>query len=165
MALWHHIWQVLPLSARWRRERSSRWDEKRAQAYAEYGYAIKNVYVQCMRAAGIRFQGTQGDSAEYNEALAELGRMTDERTAKWESVLLLGNPDTVAAARAWHRRVWQTERFARDERADMDSWDALQDQIMVDRDHFYRAARVDLGIASGDLPRGGPWEATAAGAR
>jgi hypothetical protein len=95
--------------ARWRRERSSRWDEKRAQAYAEYGYAIKNVYVQCMRAAGIRFQGTQG--------------------------------------------------------ADIDSWDALQDQIMVDRDHFYRAARVDLGIASGDLPRGGPWEATAAGAR
>jgi len=70
LALWHHIWQVLPLSARWRRERSSRWDEKRAQAYAEYGYAIKNVYVQCMRAAGIRFQGAQGDSAEYNEALA-----------------------------------------------------------------------------------------------
>jgi len=26
---------------RWRRERSSRWDDRRAQAYADYGYASK----------------------------------------------------------------------------------------------------------------------------
>jgi hypothetical protein len=150
--------------ARWRRERSSRWDEKRAQAYAEYGHAIKNVYVQCMRAASIRFRDADGDSADYDEVFAELGRMTDERTAKWESVLLLGNPDTVAAARNWHRRVWQVERFARGERTDMDNWTALLDEIMADRDRFYKAAREDLGIDSGDLPPGGPWEATAAGA-
>jgi hypothetical protein len=150
--------------ARWRRERSSRWDEKRAQAYADYGYAIKNVYVQCMRAASIRFQDADGDSREYDEAFAEIDRMTDERTAKWESVLLLGNPDTVAAARSWHRRVWQVERFARGERTDMDNWRALLDEVMADRDSFYKAAREDLGIASGDLPPGGPWDASVAAA-
>lgn len=41
--------------ARWRREQSARWDDRRAQAYAEYGYAV-NVYVQCLRAAAMRTQ-------------------------------------------------------------------------------------------------------------
>jgi hypothetical protein len=93
--------------ARWRRAQSSRWDQKRAQAYADYGHAVKNVYVQCMRAAELRRQGSDGDPAAYEEALAELERLTDERTAKWESVLLLGHPETIAAARLWHRRAWQ----------------------------------------------------------
>jgi hypothetical protein len=146
---------------RWRRERSSRWDDKRAQAYAEYAYAVKNVYVQCMRAAELRRLGRDGSSAtyavEYEAALTELGKSTDERTAKWESVLLLGNPETITAARVWHRRIWQLERFARGERADDDAWDALLADINVDRASFYAAARRDLGITSGAIPHGGPW--------
>lgn len=98
---------------RWRRERSARWDERRAQAYADYGYAVKRVYVQCMGIVTMRSQAAGGDRVGYAEALAELGKLTDERTAKWESVLLLGNPETIAAARTWHRRVWQVELFAR----------------------------------------------------
>src|SRR5215469_6127592 len=114
---------------RWRREHSSRWDEKRAQAYADYAYAVKNVYVQCMRAAEIRRQGAGRDVAAYEEALTELSKMTDERTAKWESVLLLGNPETIAAARVWHRGIWQAERFARGERTDEDQWDSVLEDI------------------------------------
>ena len=147
--------------ARWRREQSARWDDRRAQAYADYGYAIKNVYVQCTRVAAMRSQGTGGDQVAYDEALAELGKLTDERTAKWESVLLLGNPETITAARAWHRRVWQVERFARGERADTDQWDALMEDITADRARFYAEARRDLGIGSGEIPAGGPWEADA----
>ena len=145
--------------ARWRREQSSRWDEKRAQAYVEYGYAIKNVYVQCRRITDLRSQSTRIKRSDYEEALAELGKLTDERTAKWESVLLLGNPETIAAARAWHRRVWHVELFARGERTDSDEWTALHDGVVVDRARFYAAARRDLGIKSGDVPVGGPWEA------
>jgi hypothetical protein len=84
---------------RWRREQSSRWDEKRAQAYSEYGYAVKNVYVQCLRIANSRLQNSAGDSAGHAEALAQLGALTDERTAKWETVLLLGSPQAITAAR------------------------------------------------------------------
>jgi hypothetical protein len=40
---------------RWRPERSSRWDERRAQAYADYGYAVKNVYVQSTRPLSFAF--------------------------------------------------------------------------------------------------------------
>jgi adenylate kinase family enzyme len=143
--------------ARWRREQSARWDDRRAQAYADYGYVVKNVYVQCMRAAAMRSQ-TGGDRVGYNEALAELSKLTDERTAKWESVLLLGNPETIAAARTWHRRVWQLERFARGERTDTDQWDVLVEDVIADRARFYVEARRDLGIVSGEIPADGPWE-------
>lgn len=81
---------------RWRRERSSRWDEWRAQAYVE-------------------------------------------RTATWESVLLLGHPETITAARTWNRRVWQVERFTRGQRADTDQWDAVHEDINADRGRFYAA--------------------------
>lgn len=75
---------------RWRRERSARWDDRRAQAYADYARAVKNVYVQCMRAYGLRRKET-GAGTACEEALAELERLTDDRTAKWETVLLLGD--------------------------------------------------------------------------
>ena len=90
---------------RWRRERSARWDDRRAQAYADYARAVKNVHVQGMRADGLRRTGT-GARAAYEEALTELERLTDDRTAKWETVLLLGDPETIEAGRTWHRRVW-----------------------------------------------------------
>lgn len=147
--------------ARWRRSQSSRWDEKRAQAYADYGYAVKNVYVQCTRAAELRRQGTGADPAAYEEALAELKKLTDERTAKWEPVLLLGHPQTIAAARVWHRRVWQVERFARGERTDVGQWDSVLEDVIADRARFYTAARRDLGITSGDVPPGDRWGSAA----
>ena len=144
--------------ARWRREQSSRWDDKRAQAYAEYGYAIKSLYVQSLRIANSRMRGDPGDSMDYDKALAELGRLADERAAKWETVLLLGNPQTIAAARTWHRHVWQMEFFARGERTDADQYHTLREDVDTDRARFYEAARRDLGITSGEAPRGGPWD-------
>ena len=125
---------------RWRRERSARWDDRRAQAYAEYAHAVKNVYVQCMRASGLRRKWA-GARAGYKEALTELARLTDDRTARWEAVLLLGDPKAIDAGRTWHRRVWQVERFARGQRTDTEHWQALLDEVTVDRHRFYTAAR------------------------
>jgi hypothetical protein len=142
---------------RWRRERSARWDDRRAQAYADYARAVKNVHVQCMRADGLRRTGTDARAA-YEEALTELERLTDDRTAKWEAVLLLGDPETIEAGRTWHRRVWHEERFARGQRTDTEHWQALMDDVITDRRRFYAAARHDLGITSGDIPHRGPWE-------
>jgi hypothetical protein len=144
---------------RWRREQSSRWDEKRAQAYADYGSAVKNVYVQCRRIAdNYRGEDARSESPDYVEAISELGRLADERTAKWESVLLLGNPETIAAARTWHCRVWDVELYARGERTNAAGWNALLGEVAVARAHFYDEARRDLRIKSGDVPPSGPWE-------
>ncbi|MEU7875430.1 hypothetical protein [Dactylosporangium sp. NPDC049140] len=43
--------------------------------------------------------------------IAELDRAASDREAKWEKLLLLGTPDVVMAARAWHQSVWRLEWF------------------------------------------------------
>lgn len=143
--------------ARRKHERSSRWDQKRAQVYSDYGYAIKNVYVQCCRiATNYRGLGVQRETIDIDEAIEQLGRLTDERTAIWESVRLLGDPKTVQAGHDWHELIWQMERFAHGERANAGEWNTLLARVGACRDRFYAAARKDLGI-SGDLPPSLPW--------
>jgi hypothetical protein len=143
---------------RWQRQQDTRWDERRAQAYAEYGYAVKNVYYLCGRIVNQRGLGPISEQIDITEALNELGRLTSERTAKWESVLLLGNPETVAAAREWHRSIWPMQRFVRAAHTDINEWNTLFDQAAATRERFYDAARRDLGITSGHLPSWEQWE-------
>lgn len=145
--------------ARWKRQQASRWDDRRVQTYAEYGYAVKNVFLLCKRMAVYRGLDTTGDTTiNPANALDELARLATERTAKWESVLLLGNPETIAAARAWHRLIWHMELFARGERTDGSEWTALLSDVDAARARFYEAARQDLGIKSGRIPTADPWE-------
>jgi hypothetical protein len=143
---------------RWRREQESRWDENRAQAYADYGYTVKRHYELCKRLASSRGMPTLSEPLDPVQALDELARSSAERAARWERVLLLGSPDTVAAARVWHRSVWQLELFARGLRDDTPGWKQADLAVQEARSKFYAAARRDLGIKSGHLPEGGPWE-------
>lgn len=141
--------------SRWRREQSSRWDDRRAQAYAEYSNAVKSVYAQVLSIVDARRSGFVTDDA----AIAELDKRVHERTVRWETVLLLGNTETITAGRAWHRRLGHAELFARGERSDPAEYEAVLDQVNADRARFYEAARNDLGIKTGKIPQGGLWEA------
>ena len=151
-------------SRRWQRQQSARWDEKRAQAYAEYGSAVKNVFSLCWHISNSRGLGPMAEQIDLTEALNELRLLGSERTVKWESVLLLGNPETVDAARKWHRLVGKVEVFVREGHTDVSEWEALVDEVNVVRDRFYDAARHDLGIRSGHLPPGSRWKETQADA-
>jgi hypothetical protein len=142
---------------RWQRQQSTRWDEKRAEAYVDYGNAVKNVFYLCGRITNSRGLGLMREHINIADALNELGRLASERSAKWETVLLLGDPDTVLAARTWHRLVGHMQRFVRDYRTDVGEWEALFDKVEAARAAFYEAARRDLGIR-GLLPAGGRWE-------
>jgi hypothetical protein len=143
---------------RWRREQASRWDDKRADAYAEYGNSVKNLHELCKRIAAYRGLQTWTEPLDPAEGLEDLARSAAERAAKWEIVLLLGSPAAVVAARSWHRQVWQMELFAQGVRTDNTQWRTLLDDVAAARYRFYDAARRDLGITSGQLPDSGPWE-------
>ncbi|GAB3885746.1 hypothetical protein GCM10029964_048910 [Kibdelosporangium lantanae] len=69
-----------------------------------------------------------------------------------ETVLLLGNPAAIAAARAWHEQVWRLERILREESPAENAFvDAYKDAMRL-RNDFYTRARTDLDVTSGTLP-------------
>src|ERR1700722_9460155 len=78
--------------ARWQRGQSTRWDERRAQAYADYGYAVKALYMQGVRTANSRGLSPGRDIPDIDAALAELDRLAEERTARGGRRPLLGRP-------------------------------------------------------------------------
>jgi len=57
--------------------------------------------------------------------------LSRERAAKWESLLLLGSPEAIAAARIWHRVAWTMEWVARGTITDPEAWDRALEEIRV----------------------------------
>ena len=137
---------------RWRRAQSARWDDKRLAADTEYANAVKRSVRLCRRIAETRNLLTTGQPVDPDAAFAELAEAETERAMKWETVLLLGDPATISAARAWHEQVWRLERILREGSPDETAFvDAYKDTMRL-RNDFYARARADLDVTSGTLP-------------
>jgi hypothetical protein len=136
--------------ARWRRTQSTRWDDRRLAAYTEYANAVKTTVKLCHRIATAQGLVPAGQPLDREAALDALADAETERTEKWETVLLLGDPDTVTAARTWHSRVWQLELVIRGQHDSEDFSTVYRDSFRL-RNEFYARARTDLGV-HGALP-------------
>ncbi|TDV56464.1 hypothetical protein [Actinophytocola oryzae] len=137
---------------RWRRAQSARWDDKRLLAYSEYANAVKHMVRLCRRIAETRGLLSTGQPVDLDAAFAALAEAETERAARWETVLLLGEPATISAAGAWSERVWRLESLLREDHPDTTSFaDAYRDAMRL-RNDFYAHARTDLDITSGPLP-------------
>jgi hypothetical protein len=134
---------------RWRRQLHTRWDEKRLEAYAEYANAIKELYAYALRLSAAKLVGSRLHPIDREEGLAKLADGDLRRTKAWESVLLLGDAETVNAAREWRDAVYQIELAARD-LSDMSiDLEAAVVEVNGRRDDFYRATRASLGVRAG----------------
>jgi hypothetical protein len=142
--------------SRWRRTRAERWDEKKFQIYASYSNILKAQIRIGQRIGASRGLEHTIDPLEPEEGLAQLAQAEVQRTAEWESVLLVGDAETVAAARAWHESVWKAEMYARGLKDDPAGWTGALRQMSQARDAFYACARRDLGIL-GPPPPSGSW--------
>lgn len=139
--------------SRWRRERSVRWDDARMRAYTGYGDAVKKMsHIASRIAAGRGFPHSVEPLVPNAEVLGSLADANSARARAWESVLLLGDPHTIAAARAWHLAVWRLVGFARGQLSAMEEWEASVKETKVARDSFYDCARRDLGISGEAVP-------------
>lgn len=143
--------------ARWRRTQSVRWDERRLTAYAEYAFAVKKVISLSVRVAAHRGIHPDLDGLPPEEGLPALAVAEEERTVKWETVLLLGTGSTVVAARAWHESAFRLQRIASGAETDL-SWSEAIDAVSKARRGFYEAAKADIGIAIGDVPESYEWQ-------
>lgn len=137
---------------RWRRTQSARWDDKRLLAYSEYAESVKRMVRLCRRIAETRGLLATGQPVDLDTTFAALGEAETERAARWETVLLLGEPATVSAARAWSEQVWRLERILREDDPDPSSFAEAYRTAMRLRNTFYNHARTDLDITSGPLP-------------
>lgn len=145
--------------ARWRRDQTVRWDTARLAAYTEYCNAVKRMVHIATGMARMRGLQHSSEAVPLDTGAADLAKAAGERTAVWETVLLLGDPATIAAARAWHQTVWQLEFFARGILTGQAAWASALDEFEERRKDFYRAAREDLGVP-GEAPTSSwppPW--------
>lgn len=140
--------------ARWKRALDSRWDDRRVEAYASYAQAVKDIIRISQRiAAGRGFGGASQPLPPTQENLDLLASAGATRTAIWETVLLLGHPETVTAARNWHESAWRLEWFARGLiTGEPQDWEKARSAVNSARAVFYQSARKDLQVRGGNLP-------------
>lgn len=82
---------------------SVRWDERRLDTYAEYGRSVKNYVTLLRRVAANMGLDSVAHPLPRSVGLPRIEEAEDERASRFEGVLLLGTPSTVAVARKWHR--------------------------------------------------------------
>lgn len=148
--------QSMTESRRWRRQREERWDEKRFETYGRYGNVLKAQLRIAQRIGAAHGFSDVADPLEPAEGLPLLAEAESRRAAEWESVLLVGDAATIAAARRWHESVWTIELLVREGHAEIEAWSTAHRVASAARDDFYAHARRDLGIA-GDPPPSGEW--------
>lgn len=135
---------------RWKRNQSVRWDDRRLDAYIEFARVIKEIHAVAVRMLADERPHSRGHRMDREEGLTRLADADVRHTLAWESVLLLGDASTVAAARDWRDAVWRIERAARGLTQGDDHADLLH-RANEARDHFYRAARGGLGVRGGSV--------------
>ncbi|MFF3858326.1 hypothetical protein [Streptomyces sp. NPDC002209] len=148
-ALASYLGATLMERSRWRRQLATRWDERRLESYIRYADAIKRFVSVAGRLAAAKglFDLPQPLGAEAGlELLAEAEL---ERGYAFETVLLMGDAETVSAARALQRQAWVLEQFARDQRSGTaEDWTRAFREFQDRRDAFYVAARKSLGVSA-----------------
>jgi hypothetical protein len=143
--------------ARWRRSMITRWDEKRLDAYAQYSFAVKRVFYVVIRIGAHHGYSSYDQALAPDEGLQLLAAANIDRTVKWESLLLLGSPESVTAARQWHESVGRLEKFLHGGREyEQSEWRQAVEETNQMRARFYDCARVDLRIPRPQLPDNDP---------
>ncbi|MGC4878369.1 hypothetical protein ACLQ26_19185 [Micromonospora sp. DT43] len=137
--------------ARWRRNQSVRWDERRLDAYVEFAHALKESHAVALRMTADLRPGSYSHPIDRDEGLARLAESDARRTLVWENLLLLGDEPTVVAGANWRDTIWQVERVARgivDVQPDIVE---MVSRVNEARDIYYRAARHSLGVRGGSV--------------
>lgn len=99
--------------ARFRREQTARWEERRLSVYADYARSLKRTVTLTYRVAAHLGNDPHPHALSHEEAAPLLAEAAEAGTRVYEALLLLGAPAVVEKARAWAVVVMEMERFGR----------------------------------------------------
>ncbi|MEW2046686.1 hypothetical protein [Streptomyces sp. NPDC005476] len=139
--------------ARFRRERSARWEERRLSVYSDYARTLKASVNLTYRVAAHFGNDPHPHPMSPQEAEPLLAQATDRRDPSGEALIMLGSRDAVERARVWVRVVMDMERFLRDGTHDPQAWQALLERQRAGREGYYTAVREDLDLPPGHSAR------------
>lgn len=139
--------------ARFRREQTARWEERRLAVYAEYAQSVKKTVTVTYRVAAELGIDPHPDPLPLEDAKPLLADATTGRDPAGEALLMLGSPAVVDRARAWVLTALEMERFVREGREDPQAWQALLERQRAGREGYYTAVRDDLGLPPGHSAR------------
>jgi hypothetical protein len=131
--------------SRWQRSQSVRWDERRIAAYTDYAHTLKHLISVVVRIAAFNGVHPDDDRLDPAEGLPLLAAVGEERTVKWEAVLLLGSPEVISSARTWHQNAGELQVLALGNAGDGE-WITAIEATSQARRGFYEAVRRELGI-------------------
>ena len=147
--------------SRWRRAQSVRWDERRIATYTDYAHSVKHLITLIVRIAAFNKIHPEDDPLDPAEGLPLLAAAGEERTVKWEAVLMLGSPEVIRAARAWHQSASELQMLALKQPggAGMPWIEAIEASSQARRG-FYAAVRHELGIPTTGSTEVFEWQMT-----
>jgi hypothetical protein len=131
--------------SRWQRTQSVRWDERRIATYTDYAHSVKHLITVIVRIAAFTKVHPDDDPLDPAEGLPLLAAAGEDRTVKWEAVLMLGSAEVIAAARAWHQSASELQALALKQPSALTWIEAIEASSQARRG-FYTAVRHDLGI-------------------
>jgi hypothetical protein len=140
--------------ARWRRDKDERWSAMRLEAYRAF---INVVHVQVGAARSLA--STRGllegpPPVDVETGIREISESDRELALAYETVQLLGDEPTGAAAHTWRLAVWQLSDYARGYLpAAPEDWAEAYAQYREARDAFQAAVRLDPGLAGPGFQR------------
>lgn len=145
--------------SRWRRSQVSRHEDRRLKVYGEYALTVKRELSVILRVGADRGLPGSSDSLPLEEGRRLVAEAEDERTAAWESVLLVGSDAAVVAGRAWHNAAGRMYRVASG-LEDSTGWADAVRATSAARREFYAVVRVDVGIEASTDPAIYEWQVT-----
>jgi hypothetical protein len=159
-ALGSYLAVVRSDSARFRRERDARWEERRLAVYSDYARAVKRTVTLTYRVAAHLGNDPHPHPLPPQEAEPLLAEATAGRDPVGEALLMLGSAEVVERAREWVVVVMQMETFLRAGTRDPEAWQRLMERQRAARQAYYGAVREDLALPPGHPAR---WSVPAAG--
>ncbi|MEU1030833.1 MULTISPECIES: hypothetical protein [Streptomyces] len=139
--------------ARFRREQTARWDERRLAVYADYARSLKKSVTLTYRVASYLGNDPHPHPLSPQEAEPLLAEATLARDPSGETLILLGSPEVVERARTWVVRVMEMEQFLREGTRDPQAWQTLLERQRAGREGYYAAVREDLALPPGHSAR------------